>query len=153
MLYVRKRAVATAHARFKEARMKKLVSVTLACTLLVLLITQVAWAAPPEHGSVTHIVRWGESLSSIAARYGTTVYAIVQANRIANPDRIYAGQRLYIPYGGAYPPVHGVYYVVRYGDTLSSIAWRHGTSVWTIAQANGIANINMVYAGQRLYIP
>jgi LysM repeat protein len=133
--------------------MKKLVSVTLACTLFVLLITQVAWAAPPEHGSFTHIVQWGESLSCIAARYGTTAHAIVQANGIADPDRIYAGQRLYIPYGGAYPPVHAVYYVVRYGDTLSSIAWRYGTSVWAIAQANHIANVNLVYAGQWLYIP
>ena len=133
--------------------MKKLVSVTFVCLLFGLLMAQVAWAAPPEHGSFTHIVRWGESLSTIAARYGTTVYAIVQANGITNPDRIYAGQRLYIPYGGAYPPLHGAYYVVRCGDTLSSIAWRYGTSVWAIAQANHIANVNLVYVGQRLYIP
>ena len=133
--------------------MKKLVTVTFVCTLFILLIAQVAWAAPPEHGSFTHIVQWGESLSYIAARYGTTVYAIVQANGIVNPDRIYAGQRLYIPCGGAYPPTHGVYYVVRYGDTLSSIAWRYGTSIWAIAQANGNQNVNMVYAGQRLYVP
>jgi LysM repeat protein len=133
--------------------MKKLVTVTFVCTLFVLLIAQVAWAAPPEHGSFTHIVQWGESLSYIAARYGTTVHAIVQANAIANPDRIYVGQRLYIPHGGAYPTVHGAYYMVRYGDTLSSIAWRFGTNVWAIAQANHIANINLVYAGQWLYIP
>jgi LysM repeat protein len=133
--------------------MKKLMSVTFVCTLFVLLIAQAASAAPPDHGSFTHIVRWGENLSYIAAWYGTTVDAIVQANAIANPDRIYAGQRLYIPSSSMYPPTHEVYYVVRYGDTLSSIAWRFGTNIWAIAQANNIQNVNMVYAGQRLYIP
>ena len=133
--------------------MKRLVSVTFVCTVLILLSAQAAWAAPPGHGPSTHMVRWGETLSHIAAWYGTTVRAIVQANGIADPDRIYAGQWLTIPSGGTYPPVHGVYYTVRYGDTLSSIAWRYGTSVWAIAQTNGIANVNLVYAGQWLYIP
>ena len=45
------------------------------------------------------------------------------------------------------------YYWVRHGDTLSGIAWRFGTSVWAIAQANGIRNPNRIYAGQCLFIP
>ena len=196
--------------RERRPAMKKILSAMLVCASLVLLITQIAWAAPPRYCPFTHIVQWGETLSYIAARYGTTVHAIVQANyipnpnriypgqrlvipcwrpyypvhgctyytvrygdtlsgiayrygvsvnsivqanNIANPNRIYAGQRLYIPCGAAYPPVHGIYYTVRYGDTLSSIAWRYGTSIWAIAQANNIANVNVVYAGQRLYIP
>ena len=44
-------------------------------------------------------------------------------------------------------------YVVRSGDTLSSIASRFGTSVDAIASANGIANPNMIVVGQRLTIP
>ena len=51
----------------------------------------------------------------------------------------------------AYAPVS--YYVVRYGDTLDSIAWRHGLSTWSIARANGLWNPNYIYAGQVLYIP
>jgi LysM repeat protein len=42
---------------------------------------------------------------------------------------------------------------VQRGDTLSAIAWRFGTTVWAIAQANGIWNSNLIYIGQTLYIP
>ncbi len=47
-----------------------------------------------------HVVARGENLTRIAAHYGVTVDAIVQANGIANPSRIIGGQRLVIP--GAY---------------------------------------------------
>jgi putative chitinase len=39
------------------------------------------------------------------------------------------------------------------GDTLSGVAWRFGTTLWAIAQANGIWNYNLIYVGQRLHIP
>jgi LysM repeat protein len=48
-------------------------------------------------GGSTHIVRRGESLSSIARRYGTSVSAIVRANGLRNPNYIWTGQRLRIP--------------------------------------------------------
>ena len=44
-------------------------------------------------------------------------------------------------------------YIVQPGDTLSEIAQRYGTSVEAIAQANGIANPNLIFPGQRLSIP
>ena len=50
-------------------------------------------------------------------------------------------------------PSCGYWYTVHWGDTLNSIAWRSGVNVWTIAQANGIYNINWIYAGQALWIP
>jgi putative chitinase len=102
-----------------------------------------------------HVVRPGENLTRIAARYGTTVHAIVRANHLRNPNRIYVGQRLYIPGGGYYPgPGRCRYWhIVRRGETLSRIAWRYGTSVWAIARANGLRNPNYIWAGQRLCIP
>jgi LysM repeat protein len=47
-----------------------------------------------------HVVRRGESLGAIAARYGTSVAALTRANNIRNPNLIYAGQRLVIPGAG-----------------------------------------------------
>ena len=44
------------------------------------------------------------------------------------------------------------YYRVRYGDNLTSIAWRYGVTVWQLQQWNGIANPNRIYAGQTLVI-
>ena len=44
------------------------------------------------------------------------------------------------------------YYRVRFGDTLTSIAWRYGVTVWQLQQWNGISNPNRIYAGQTLVI-
>ena len=132
--------------------MKKITLGILIGSLLLLAGTQSVWAAPPMSCSTTHVVQWGETLSGIAVRYGTTVQALATTNGIANPSRIYAGQRLTVPCGST-PPSGGAWYTVQQGDTLSSIAWRYGTSTWAIVQANNISNPNRIYAGQRLYIP
>jgi LysM repeat protein len=48
-------------------------------------------------GQTIYVVQRGDNLSRIAAHFGTTVSAIVQANNISNPSLIYAGQKLIIP--------------------------------------------------------
>jgi LysM repeat protein len=136
--------------------MKRILLGVSLCALLVTLGAAPVWAASPPANPIVHFVQWGENLTSIARRYGTTIQAIVRANHIANPSRIYAGQRLIIP--GVMPapspaPAGGRLYVVRYGDTLSGIAYRFGVSFSAIVRANGIANPNCIYAGQRLLIP
>ena len=120
------------------------------------------FASPPSSAPVYHVVRWGETLSSIALRYCTSTWAIARWNGIVNPNLIYAGQVLVI-YPGCYAPCYcppccptpgcpGVHYV-RYGETLIGIARMYGISVWDIARLNGIYNLNLIYAGQRLLIP
>jgi LysM repeat protein len=108
-------------------------------------------AGTPVPGQ-TYVVQRGDTLYSIARRFGTTVQAIAQANNIVNPNRIYAGQRLVIPGSGGTPP-NTCTHVVRYGETLTSIARRYGTTIWTLAQLNNLANPNIIYAGQRLRVP
>ncbi len=61
-------------------------------------------ATPPPTGQTIHVVQYGETLGTIARRYGTTVTAIAQANGIVNPNLIFVGQRLVIPTGGTVPP-------------------------------------------------
>ncbi|MGB9879977.1 MAG: LysM peptidoglycan-binding domain-containing protein, partial [Anaerolineae bacterium] len=107
---------------------------------------------PPSY-PIYHQVQWGENLTRIAMRYGTTVWAIAQANGIWNINYIRAGQVLLIPVPGPIPGPMPRTYIVQPGDTLSAIAWRFGTTVWALAQANGIWNPNLIYIGQRLYIP
>ena len=109
-------------------------------------------AGPGGCGCV-HIVRRGENLSRIAWRYGMSVWALAARNGIRNPNYIWAGQRLCVPCGGWYPPSCGGVHVVRWGETLSSIAWRYGTCVQALMRVNGLWNPNRIYAGQRLTIP
>ena len=120
-----------------------------------------AWTpAPKPVDRCVHVVRRGDTLSHIALRYGVYAHRIVQANNIVNPNRIYAGQRLVIPCAPQPKPKPkpgpapaGAYYVVRRGDTLAKIAFRFRASTWAIVRANNIANPNLIYPGQRLYIP
>lgn len=50
----------------------------------------------PGKASIHHI-KWGDTLSELAVKYGTTVKALAEANKIPNPDLIYAGRTLKIP--------------------------------------------------------
>ncbi len=54
-------------------------------------------APAPGASPIVHVIAAGETLTSIAAKYGVSVQALVAANHIANPDSIEAGQRLVIP--------------------------------------------------------
>jgi len=141
---------------------KKLLVVLIIVLALSGLAILPAYASPPASAPVYHVVRWGETLSSIALRYCTTTWAIAQWNGIANPNLIYAGQILVI-YPGYYAPYYcSPYYpapgcprvhYVQYGETLLGIARMYGVNVWDIARLNGIYNLNLIYAGQRLLIP
>lgn len=130
-----------------------------------LAIGSVLAGAIPASADTTVIVRPGENLFRIALGHGTTVQALVRANGLASPDRVYIGQRLTIPgpaaRGGAVPggaalaataPSGGVH-VVRAGENLFRISLRYGTTVPALVRANGLHSADFVYAGQRLTIP
>ena len=105
---------------------------------------------PPQ--PTVHIVQRGETLFSIARRYGTTVEAISHANGIADPRHIYVGQRLSIP--AILPPVENwSVHVVRPGETLAAVAAQYGLSMRTLAQANRLVNPHLLYVGQVLRLP
>ena len=122
-----------------------------------------------------HYVKAGETLYSIGRAYATLPSKIASCNGIVNPNAIYVGTKLAIPTapwspvpsgptavkqftpGGTTPPpttsTCSAYHKVVYGETLTLIAWRYGTTIWAIARANTIYNINLIYAGQTLCIP
>jgi LysM repeat protein len=111
-------------------------------------------SSPPPAGPTVYVVRAGDTLQRIAARFGTTWQAIAAANNLTNPNRILVGQRLVIPTGSTSPPPSSPrVHVVSPGETLFRIALRYGVTVQAIAAANNISNPNAIYVGQTLQIP
>lgn len=113
----------------------------------------------------THIIRAGDNLGKIAAKYGTTVTAIQKVNPGIKPQSLRVGQEIKLPAniaggtgaasGGSSegaPATGGARYTVRAGDSLSAIAARNGTTVTALRQANGLRG-DTIQVGQELTIP
>ena len=97
----------------------------------------------------TYYVQSGDTLSSIATKFGTTISNLVSINHISNPNVIYVGQKIYV---GEATQGQSNAYTVQAGDTLSAIASKFGTNWQALAQKNGLANPNVIYVGQTLTI-
>jgi membrane-bound lytic murein transglycosylase D len=118
---------------------------------------------PPRTAYIRHRVRRGETLSTIARRYHTSVNRIMRANNLRRSNLIRAGHVLKIPQRGyasaaaATPKSYkrashsGTHYV-RKGDSLWIIAKRYGTTVQQIQAVNGL-NSSVLSIGQALKIP
>lgn len=116
-------------------------------------VLSIPGSAPSPGAGTVYTVQPGDTLYSLARRYGTTVEAIQQANGIVNPWYIRVGQQLTIPQGSVSPPASSGTYVVQRGDTLYGIAARFGKSVWDIVVANNLSDPSLIYVGQVLTIP
>ena len=129
--------------------------------LLVTIVPMATSAEPPQQGPITYSVRYGDTLFSIAQRFGTTVPAIMQANGLTS-DYIYAGQLLIIPINPipplpsltpyATPSNFDCTYTVQYRDTVFSIGYRYGVPYSVLMQANYMYT-PYLRVGQTLRVP
>lgn len=108
--------------------------------------------------TVIHTVSSGETLSSIANRYGVTVTRLKRSNRLTS-NTLHIGDKLEIPAreqprassSGVRAPQSKIH-VVRTGETLSEIAESYGIGLSKVRTANGLRSNNL-RVGQRLVIP
>jgi membrane-bound lytic murein transglycosylase D len=116
-------------------------------------IPEFTQAAP---GIVYHRVRRGETLSTIASRYRTSVNQIALYNNLRSHHYIVAGKILKIPQSGAVAAASSsgkpITYTVRRGDSLWTLAKRYNTTTKKIQTANNLHSVNL-YIGQKLKIP
>ncbi|MCH5385166.1 glycoside hydrolase family 25, partial [Limosilactobacillus reuteri] len=107
---------------------------------------------PVQHvghpASGTYIVQPGDTLSGIAEKYGTTYQNLAAINSIGDPNHISVGQVLKVT---GQPTSENTYFV-QAGDTLSGVATKFGTTVSDLVSRNHIANPNVIYVGQKLYL-
>ncbi len=108
-----------------------------------------------------YVVQPGDTLGSIANRFGTTVAALIQINQIPNPNLIFPGQIIFVPVPvptipPTLPPtcpVGSFPYTVRAGDTLFILAQRFGTTLQAILAVNPGIDPNNLRIGQIVCIP
>jgi LysM repeat protein len=106
-------------------------------------------------GTFVYTVQAGDTLSAIARRFGVSVNALVQLNRLQDPGLLRVGQELVIPgqAPAATPSVEGYVHVVRPGETLYGISRQYGVPLDQLAAVNQITNPATIRVGQRLIIP
>ena len=103
----------------------------------------------PQSGD-TYTVQAGDTLSGIAAKYGTTYQELAALNGIADPNIIHVGQVLKVT-----GSVADRTYTVQSGDTLWDIAQSQlgdGTRFREIIAMNGLLS-DTIYPGQVLQLP
>ena len=103
-----------------------------------------------------YTVRWGDTLTGIAARVGVSVDRLARMNRISPHGLLLAGATLHVPGGGGRgggSTGMGGSYVVRPGDTLSGIAARFGVGMHRLARTNGLRVRGILLAGITLRVP
>lgn len=127
----------------------------------------------PQATAGYHTVRRGETLSTIARRYGTSTRNLQRTNGLRSGNMIRVGQKLKVP--GASTPAPAVQtasarrapqqktvpqqkgasrvHRVRRGQTLAQIARQYGSSVDSIRRANGLRDADHIRTGQALRIP
>lgn len=120
-------------------------------------------AAPPGPlppacpGGTIVTVAPGETMSSIARRFGLGLQQLIAANpQVIDPNVLLAGQRICVPAPTPTPPppTCPVLYIVVAGDTMAAIARRFGVSLQALINANPqIADPNVIQPGQRVCIP
>ncbi len=111
-----------------------------------------------------HKIRRGETIASIARKYGVSEYSILEANRLSQRSKLSAGKSLIIPVPSDHDysyssrdesrarEADGDSYVVRGGDTVSDIAKAFGTTPAEIRRLNDLGRQSKIYVGQRLTV-
>ncbi len=104
----------------------------------------------PSGQLTTYTVQRGDTLSSIARKFGVTASAIIAVNPGINANRIFPGQVINMPFNNS-----GVKktYVVQGGDNLRKIAAKFNTTIAVLQQLNGLSDPNKIFVGQTLVVP
>jgi Membrane proteins related to metalloendopeptidases len=97
-----------------------------------------------QMGSYT--VRNGDSVASIAKRFGLNVDTVISANGLSDSSSVRPGRTLRIP------NINGLAYKVRSGDSIASVAKKYKIDATKLVDANDLASETLMI-GQTLFIP
>ncbi|KPN18970.1 LysM peptidoglycan-binding domain-containing protein [Arthrobacter sp. Edens01] len=114
-----------------------------------------ATVAAESAAPATHRIVPGDTVSSIAARYGLDLNEVLRINNLTPTSIIFAGKELKLTGTATAPaaeaPAKGTY-TVEAGDTLSAIAAKHDVSLASVLKANGLSMTSVIHPGQQIAV-
>jgi murein DD-endopeptidase MepM/ murein hydrolase activator NlpD len=135
--------------------LRKILALSFLCLILLLPANALAQPVPPELVALPpHVVQSGETLFSIAQRYGTDVTTLARLNHLSDPRHIYVGQQLSLVAEPAGVDLRTWdTHRLQMGESFSWLARRGGLAWETCAEANKVLNSGALLVGQQLLLP
>lgn len=110
-------------------------------------LSETVASGTPRREVVSYTVRGGDTVSTIAERFGISAASLLWANSLNESTFIKPGQTLNVP------PVSGVVHAVKRGDTVGAIANKYKASADAILEFNQLADAGAIEEGQTLVVP
>ncbi|WP_312699095.1 LysM peptidoglycan-binding domain-containing protein [Sedimentibacter sp.] len=108
----------------------------------------------PNANTMPYVVQPGDTLNSIAARFGTNLVGLLELNPTLRLRTLTEGMSLCVPRVPQRPPcVNGAYYIIREGDSFYNIARTYEIPLNLLLEANPEANPYDLKVGQEICIP
>lgn len=140
-------AIASAHG-ITTANLQAINGISNPNLIYVGQVLKLAGSSNSSVAATSYTISYGDTLGGIASKFGTSVASLQAINGISNPNFVYAGQTINISGSQGYS--NSRTYVVKSGDNLSTIAYKLGTSVYTLQAKNSIGNPSLIFPGQVL---
>lgn len=128
------------------------------CGALLLIALLCASGLSPQIASAAetspvYLVQPGDTLASIAARFGTDVWTLQHLNALQDPRHLYPGQTLLLPARPGDGTLPWMASPVALGDSLDVLARPAGLAWEEAARGNRLLNPGLLRVGQMLYLP
>ncbi|MEA1977285.1 MAG: LysM domain-containing protein, partial [Chloroflexota bacterium] len=127
-------------------------------------LTSAPTLTPTPSGPIVYIVEPGDTLSSIAEKFGVEIVLLMALNDITDPNQLFVNIKITIPESGSLLPTktplpenlyagQQIEYQIQPGDTLETIAAEFNSTAEAIAELNEIDDPNSIGVGQIILVP
>lgn len=108
----------------------------------------------PNRYTMPYVVRPGDTLNSIATRFGTNLVGLLELNPTLRLRTLTEGMTLCVPRVPERPTcINGAYYIIKEGDSFYNLAQRYNMPLNLLLEANPEANPYDLKVGQEICIP
>ena len=105
-----------------------------------------------ETATIQYKIKRGDTLSSVARRFDTTVAILLKLNNLKLRDKIYVGRKILVPLNTTGKNARRIY-TVKKGDTLFSLAKKNTTTIQELLELNNMKREDTLFIGKRIRLP